>query len=414
LSNLGTCRTYFDAATNLYMLSENAGAFFAVSAAVTGGWTDLGGAVVLTTQADQVGMGRVPTAAEKVLISEVAAPGRAALGVEYLGQSTGLQALIRCDQVRTGGLAASDNISMLDLFPVGDAADSVISGWGAITITPTTNASPGQSYGLGFVSLTGDIVNIAFESFGQPFNFVTHPRGPAFTLATPFSVTIDPPNPGNPGAPIQLTAGDASAAQAADVELAGGIDTAAAAHGTVLCSSRAAPQVALTVQGFVGQSGDHQRWIASNGNFLARLTSTGSFVLRGVGGSAVAGVDSSSVTLQGVTSVAPRDVSIFNEADAGADTYRLRVNDDGGGMLFTIEPTIVAFMGGAGHTQAARPGPLTDNTGGVGGAILVAVPPVAGSGATVAQEGAIDDNFKRVLDRLNNIEAALTAAGWYT
>ncbi len=60
--------------------------------------------------------------------------------------------------------------------------------------------------------------------------------------------------------------------------------------------------------------------------------------------------------------------------------------------------------------QAADPGALTDNTGGAVNNTLVAVPPINGSGATTAQEAAINDNFADLIDQVNQLRAMLSEA----
>ena len=51
------------------------------------------------------------------------------------------------------------------------------------------------------------------------------------------------------------------------------------------------------------------------------------------------------------------------------------------------------------------------NSNGTGNDTLVAVPAVNGSGATTAQEGAIDDNFRDVTDKIAEITSALRDHG---
>lgn len=57
---------------------------------------------------------------------------------------------------------------------------------------------------------------------------------------------------------------------------------------------------------------------------------------------------------------------------------------------------------------------LTDSTGGTGNDTVVAVPAVNGSGATTAQEAAIDDNFADLIDKIAEITSALRDHGLIT
>lgn len=61
--------------------------------------------------------------------------------------------------------------------------------------------------------------------------------------------------------------------------------------------------------------------------------------LRLVSNGAPAGSDSHEVRWTGVTSVASRTIGALNEADAGTDTYRLRLNDNAGSQIFGLEST---------------------------------------------------------------------------
>jgi hypothetical protein len=55
---------------------------------------------------------------------------------------------------------------------------------------------------------------------------------------------------------------------------------------------------------------------------------------------------------------------------------------------------------------------LTDSTGGTGNDTVVAVPAINGSGATTAQEGAINDNFADLIDKVAEITSALRDHGF--
>ncbi len=54
------------------------------------------------------------------------------------------------------------------------------------------------------------------------------------------------------------------------------------------------------------------------------------------------------------------------------------------------------------------------NSNGTGNDAIVAVPAINGSGATTAQEGAIDDNFRDVSDKIEEIRQALLDHGLIT
>jgi len=57
---------------------------------------------------------------------------------------------------------------------------------------------------------------------------------------------------------------------------------------------------------------------------------------------------------------------------------------------------------------------LTDSTGGTGNDTVVAVPAINGSGATTAQENAINDNFADLIDKVAEITSALRDHGLIT
>ncbi len=63
--------------------------------------------------------------------------------------------------------------------------------------------------------------------------------------------------------------------------------------------------------------------------------------------------------------------------------------------------------------QRTDPGALTDSTTGTANNTVVAVPVVNGSGATTAQEAAINDNFADVSDQINQLRQGLVDLGWF-
>jgi hypothetical protein len=72
---------------------------------------------------------------------------------------------------------------------------------------------------------------------------------------------------------------------------------------------------------------------------------------------------------------------------------------DGSGDVAVAVGYLLTGIGGGGTAIVE----FTDSTGGTGVDTLVAVPAVNGSGATTAQEGAINDNFASVSDKLLEI-----------
>lgn len=94
----------------------------------------------------------------------------------------------------------------------------------------------------------------------------------------------------------------------------------------------------------------------------------------------------------GINSPATDDMRIFAAADVVIDSANL------------------GFYGAPAVVQAADPGALTDSTGGTANNTVVAVPPVNGSGATTAQEAAINDNFADLIDQINQLSAMLSEA----
>jgi len=80
---------------------------------------------------------------------------------------------------------------------------------------------------------------------------------------------------------------------------------------------------------------------ATNALELNRTGATGIGAALQIGLSAApaAGVSSGRINFVGQTSAALRTISMINEADVGTDTYRLRINDNGGGQLAVLHAT---------------------------------------------------------------------------
>ncbi len=68
------------------------------------------------------------------------------------------------------------------------------------------------------------------------------------------------------------------------------------------------------------------------------------------------------------------------------------------------------FYGTVPVSQASAVGQLTDSTGGTANSTVVAVPAVNGSGATTAQEAAINDNFADLISKINALENVVNTA----
>lgn len=73
----------------------------------------------------------------------------------------------------------------------------------------------------------------------------------------------------------------------------------------------------------------------------------------------------------------------------------------------------LGVLGTAPIAKAAAVAALADTTGGTPAPAVVAVPPVGGSGATVAQEGAINDNFASAALKLNEVITKVSAYGFF-
>jgi hypothetical protein len=97
-------------------------------------------------------------------------------------------------------------------------------------------------------------------------------------------------------------------------------------------------------------------------------------------------------------------VSNDEAALAGNGEIGFSVTDDGGGA------PAIGFYGVTPVAKAAAVAALTDSTGGTANDTVVAVPPVNGSGATTAQEAAIDDNFADLAAKVNAILAILDSS----
>jgi len=69
------------------------------------------------------------------------------------------------------------------------------------------------------------------------------------------------------------------------------------------------------------------------------------------------------------------------------------------------------FYGTTPVAQPADTGALTDSTGGTPDGTLAAVPAVGGSGATTAQEDAINDNFAEVNAKIDALRSVLQSLG---
>jgi hypothetical protein len=434
LSEADSGRIYYDLATNMFMVSQNGGAYAPLGAAGSG-WVDLGGSVVLATTADNVGVGISPPSALAKLhvLEETATANSQTILADYLGHpaGAGIQQTIHATNDPDGDpLVAAAEHDLYSATCVGDAASNAGSVVSAFFAEVQRNTAPG--FWPTFFIWTDDPVNDQFDATlsvnGMPCIIETL-LGPPFTgTAPPIQITPGPSTAGNVGAHVEVTAGQTSGAQAGDVRLAGGEDLTTGLHGTVRCFTQDPGGVALTAQAAAAQTANIQEWQNSVGYVYAQIDLDGNLILdQRVAG---AGADSVAFVLVGEGSAGQRNIddNVLFQAeliygppdvlswdwDGSGDTDEWEIANQGTRQFFGTNLNAVGILAGTGVTATARPGQLTDNTTGAAGAILAAVPAVGGSGATAAQEGAINDNFKRLLDRMNSIEAKLVAFGHYT
>jgi hypothetical protein len=115
-------------------------------------------------------------------------------------------------------------------------------------------------------------------------------------------------------------------------------------------------------------------------------------------------------TLNGGTA-AGEDLTLNSTADATKGN--VNVGTDDSTLTLGGSGSTIGVFGTGGATLAAPIPPLVDSTGGTPAPALVAIPPVGGSGATLAQEAAINDNFASLHTKLEAVRSTMSAYGWY-
>jgi hypothetical protein len=130
----------------------------------------------------------------------------------------------------------------------------------------------------------------------------------------------------------------------------------------------------------------------------------------GVGGAALLAGQAGGQILNGGTA-ASEDLDLLSTADATKGN--VNVGTDDSTVQLGGSGSAIGVLGTAGVTKAPPIVALIDSTTGTPAPALVAVPAVGGSGATVAQEGAINDNFASLLTLTESIRSTMSAYGWY-
>jgi hypothetical protein len=108
---------------------------------------------------------------------------------------------------------------------------------------------------------------------------------------------------------------------------------------------------------------------------------------------------------------AGEDLALQSTADATKGNVDVGV--DGSTVQLGGGASAIGVLGTAGVTKAPPIVALVDSSGGSAGGTLVAVPAVGGSGATAAQETAINDNIATLAAHVETLRSTMSAYGWY-
>mgnify|MGYP001593664978 CR=1 FL=1 len=166
LSVAGEGRIYFDSASNKFKVSENGGAYVDLTGgASSGGWTDDGTVVRLTTVTDQVGIGTATPGAANKLEVDASAGGYAQAAV-FLNGNVGVGTATPTSRLHTFGSFGMKVRSVSTNSVAGnEAVISVDASGGDVTITlPTATTITDRTYYIKKIDSTTNTVFV--QAFG--------------------------------------------------------------------------------------------------------------------------------------------------------------------------------------------------------------------------------------------------------
>lgn len=108
---------------------------------------------------------------------------------------------------------------------------------------------------------------------------------------------------------------------------------------------------------------------------------------------------------------ASEDLNLQSTGDATKGAVNIGLDDSD--VALGSGSSSLGVLGTAPIAKAAAVAALADTTTGTPAPGVVATPAVGGSGATVAQEGAINDNFASVALKLNEVITKVSAYGFF-
>lgn len=381
VSPLNGARLYYATDLGELRVSQNGGPYAPLGVGVNPGWTDTGPVVTLTNPADQVSAsadGAAPAAGIKVRAESTPAATTGST-LQVLASGTTLaSASLQVDRLRVAPLAPGEQYWLRSSLR-GNAADppGTANVWARVDTLKGGGAL--SHIGLGFYNVGGAVAdNIDYAVIG---------------LGTKITIASDFPGGAGQTVPVRLEpsfayfAGDPGS----DVELAPGEGLGGGAPGVV-----AIERGALAFGGLpAGSPGPNVRMRC---NSSAGLT----FV------QLQARAEAAAARQRLAISDPAGDVMTF-ERDAVATVIRQafpatfgpwRLETAAGAVGYRFDGTRVGVLGALGTAAVASLGQLTDNTTGAAGNTLDAT-----------ADGTTNDNFRRLLDRVNQLEAIIKAFG---